>query len=65
MRSNEREWVNFLEEVFERLSTKNSSISYDFESVVFETNRIKTKRKIIPQGIITLNGKLTITAGKT
>ena len=64
MKSQEGEWVNLLEEVFERLSTKNASITYDFNNVIFESERIKSTKKFLPQGSITLNGKITITAGK-
>ena len=65
MKSQESEWVNLLEEVLERLSTKNLAISYDFNDVVFEAKRVKSKTKFLPRGTVTLNGKITISAGKS
>lgn len=59
----EVEWVNLLAEVFERLTAKHSSISYDFNGVTFEGDRVNTEGKYVPTGKVTISGKITITVG--
>lgn len=63
MKSQEGEWVNLLAEVFERLTAKNASITYDFDNVTFEADRADSSGKYFPTGRIKVNGKITITAG--
>ena len=59
----EVEWVNLLAEVFERLTAKHSSISYDFNGVTFEADRVNAEGKYVPTGKVTITGKITITVG--
>jgi len=59
----EAEWVNLLAEVFERLTAKHSSISYDFNGVTFEADRVNAEGKYVPTGKVTITGKITITVG--
>jgi len=64
MKSNEGEWVNLLAEVFERLTAKHASITYDFNDVTFEAERTDDSDiKYLPTGRVKINGKITITAG--
>ena len=63
MKSAEGEWVNLLAEVFERLTDKHASITYNFNDVTFELDKSNTGGKFIPAGKIKINGKITITAG--
>ena len=63
MKSQEGEWVNLLAEVFERLTAKHASITYDFNDVTFEADRAESTGKFLPQGRVKVNGKITITAG--
>jgi hypothetical protein len=59
----EGEWVTLLAEVFERLTAKHTSISYDFNRVTFEADRADSKGKYMPTGKVTITGKITITVG--
>ena len=59
----EGEWVTLLAEVFERLTAKHTSISYDFNGVTFEADRTDSKGKYLPTGKVTITGKITITVG--
>ena len=63
MKSAEGEWVNLLAEVFERLTDKHASITYNFNDVTFELDKSNTGEKFLPAGKIKINGKITITAG--
>lgn len=63
MKSLEGEWVKLLAEVFERLTAKHASITYDFSNVTFEADRANPQGKYIPTGRIKVNGKITISAG--
>ena len=63
MKSEEGEWVNLLAEVFERLTDKHASITYDFKDVTFEADRTNTAGKFLPAGKVKINGKITIAAG--
>lgn len=57
----EQEWANLLAEIFQKLTEKNASISYDFVNLEMQ-GRLERDGKVIPTGTISLNGKLTITA---
>jgi len=57
MSTAEGEWVNLLAEVFERLTAKHSSISYDFNGVTFEADRADSEGKYLPTGKVTITGK--------
>ncbi len=59
----ESEWVNLLAEVFERLTAKHTSISYDFDGVTFEADRADAEGKYLPTGKVKITGKITITVG--
>ena len=63
MSTAEGEWVNLLAEVFERLTDKHSSISYDFNGVTFEADRVDSAGKYMPTGRVTITGKISITVG--
>lgn len=57
----QQEWANLLAEIFEKLTQKHASITYEFENLDFQ-GKIQKEGKGIPTGIVSLNGKLTITA---
>lgn len=59
----EGEWVNLLAEVFERLTAKHTSISYDFDGITFEADRVDSEGKYLPTGKVKITGKITITVG--
>jgi len=63
MKSAESEWVSLLAEVFERLSAANATITYDFDNVTFEADRVEAGGKALPSGKVRINGKITITSG--
>jgi hypothetical protein len=57
----EQEWANLLSEVFERLTQKHASISYEFKDLAVIGEK-SGQNGPVPTGKVTLNGKLTITA---
>ena len=57
----EQEWANLLAEIFDKLTQKHASITYDFENLEM-TGKIEKEGKTVPTGTVTLTGKLTITA---
>ncbi|AJW70660.1 hypothetical protein NADRNF5_0968 [Nitrosopumilus adriaticus] len=57
----EQEWANLLAEIFEKLTQKHASITYDFEDLAMN-GRVEKDGKVIPTGTVALTGKLTITA---
>ena len=57
----EQEWANLLAEVFDKLTEKHASITYDFEDLEMK-GRVEREGKIVPTGTVSLTGKLTITA---
>jgi len=57
----EQEWANLLSEIFEKLTAKHASISYDFKDLQVVGEKKGTDGPI-PTGKVSLNGKLTITA---
>ncbi|MDH3312279.1 MAG: hypothetical protein OEM28_03920 [Nitrosopumilus sp.] len=57
----EQEWANLLAEIFEKLTQKHASITYEFEDLSMN-GRIEKEGKVIPTGTVSLTGKLTITA---
>jgi hypothetical protein len=59
--ANEQEWANSLAEIFDKLTQKHASITYDFENLEMR-GKIKREGKIIPTGTISLARKLTIIA---
>jgi len=57
----QQEWANLLAEIFEKLTEKHASITYDFENLEMQ-GKIQKEDKVIPTGTVSLSGKLTITA---
>lgn len=57
----EQEWANLLAEVFDKLTEKHASITYDFDNLEMK-GKVEKDGKIIPTGTVSLAGKLTITA---
>lgn len=57
----EQEWANLLAEIFDKLTQKHASITYDFEDLEMK-GWIEKEGAKIPTGTIALTGKLTITA---
>jgi hypothetical protein len=57
----EQEWANLLAEIFEKLTQKHASITYDFENLEMAGKIIKDG-EVVPTGTVSLSGKLTITA---
>jgi hypothetical protein len=56
-----QEWANLLAEIFEKLTQKHASITYDFENLELQ-GKIQKDDKVIPTGTVSISGKLTITA---
>ena len=56
-----QEWANLLAEVFDKLTQKHASITYDFENLEMK-GIVGKEDKAIPTGTVSLTGKLTITA---
>jgi nucleoid DNA-binding protein len=57
----QQEWANLLAEIFEKLTEKHASITYDFGNLELQ-GKIQKEGKVIPTGTVSLTGKLTITA---
>ena len=57
----EQEWANLLAEIFDKLTQKHASITYDFENLEMAGKIIKGGA-VVPTGTVSLSGKLTITA---
>lgn len=57
----EQEWANLLAEVFDKLTEKHASITYDFDNLEMN-GKVERAGKIVPTGTVSLKGKLTITA---
>ncbi|GKS66797.1 hypothetical protein YTPLAS73_03440 [Nitrosarchaeum sp.] len=57
----QQEWANLLAEIFEKLTQKHASITYDFGNLELQ-GKIQKEDKVIPTGTVSLTGKLTITA---
>ena len=57
----EKEWANLLAEVFDKLTQKHASITYDFENLEMQ-GQVKREGQVVPTGKVSLTGKLTITA---
>ena len=57
----EQEWANLLAEVFDKLTAKHASITYDFENLEMK-GKVEKDGKVIPTGTVSLTGKLTSTA---
>lgn len=57
----EQEWANLLAEVFDKLTEKHASITYDFDNLEV-SGKVERGGKIVPTGTVSLKGKLTITA---
>ncbi len=62
MGTEEKEWASLLAEIFERLTAKHASITYDFNDITFEGEKINGVENGIPTGKIKINGKLTISS---
>lgn len=60
MSSAEKEWVNLLAEVFERLTDKHPKISCEFANVDFEGKTPNSQGEFLPAGKVNINGKITI-----
>ncbi len=56
----EQEWANLLAEVFDKLTEKHASISYNFDKLEM-SGRVDRGGKQVPTGTVVLTGKLTIT----
>ena len=57
----EQEWANLLAEIFDKLTAKHASITYDFENLEMK-GQVDRGGKKVPTGTVMLTGKLTITA---
>ena len=55
----EQEWASLLAEVFDRLTEKHASITYDFSNLEMK-GHVERGGKKIPTGTVVLTGKLTI-----
>ncbi|NND87187.1 MAG: hypothetical protein HKM23_07705 [Nitrosopumilus sp.] len=56
----EQEWANLLAEVFDKLTEKHASITYNFDGLEMK-GKIERDGKTIPTGTVALTGNLTIT----
>ena len=56
----EQEWANLLAEVFDKLTEKHASITYNFDNLEM-SGKVDRGGKQVPTGIVSLKGKLTIT----
>ncbi len=56
----EQEWANLLAEVFDKLTEKHASISYNFDNLEM-AGKVDRNGKQVPTGTVSLKGKLTIT----
>ncbi len=56
----EQEWANLLAEVFDKLTAKHASISYDFSNLEMK-GQVERNGKKVPTGTVSLTGRLTIT----
>ena len=57
----EQEWANLLAEIFDKLTAKHATITYDFENLEMK-GQVERGGKKVPTGTVSLSGKLTITA---
>ena len=57
----EQEWANLLAEIFDKLTAKHASITYNFENLEMK-GQVEKGGKKVPTGTVSLTGKLTITA---
>ncbi|HEY5735924.1 MAG TPA: hypothetical protein VIS47_05125 [Nitrosopumilus sp.] len=57
----QQEWANLLAEIFDKLTQKHASITYDFDDLALK-GVIQKDGKPVPTGVVSLSGKLTITA---
>ena len=57
----EQEWANLLAEIFDKLTEKHASITYDFDNLAMQ-GKVEKNGKVVPTGTVSLSGKLTITA---
>ncbi|MDH3277006.1 MAG: hypothetical protein OEM21_02790 [Nitrosopumilus sp.] len=57
----EQEWANLLAEIFDKLTEKHATITYDFENLEMK-GKVERAGKTVPTGTVSLTGKLTITA---
>ena len=57
----EQEWANLLAEIFDKLTKKHASITYDFEDLEMK-GWVEKEGTKISTGTVSLTGKLTITA---
>ncbi|MCY3854136.1 MAG: hypothetical protein OXF28_01415 [Thaumarchaeota archaeon] len=62
MGNEEKEWASLLAEIFERLTSKHASITYEFDNMTLEGTKSNTSDITIPNGKISINGKLTISS---
>ena len=56
----EQEWANLLAEVFDKLTEKHASITYNFDNLEM-SGKVDRGGKQVPTGTVNLKGKLTIT----
>jgi len=59
----EQEWASLLSEVFDKLTQKHASITYEFKDLAVVGEK-KGPAGPVPTGKVVLNGKLTISAQK-
>ena len=57
----EQERANLLAEIFDKLTQKHASITYDFDNLEM-AGKIVKEGEVVPTGTVSLSGKLTITA---
>lgn len=57
----EQEWANLLVGVFDKLTQKHASITYDFEDLQMK-GIVEKEGGAVPTGTVSLTGKITITA---
>jgi len=55
----QQEWANLLAEIFEKLTQKHASITHDYGNLELQD---KIRKEVTPTCIVSLTGKLSITA---
>ncbi len=59
----EQEWASLLSEVFDKLTEKHASITYNFDNLDI-SGKVEKGGKKVPTGTVNIKGKLTITTNK-
>ena len=55
----EQEWANLLAEIFDKLTQKHASITYDFENLEMK-GKVEREGKVVPTGTVSLTGRICI-----